>query len=363
VLPADSLEKRYVKSFEFRPGNRRVVHHAFLFVDTSGLARRLDDATAEPGYPCLGSPGFVPAATLGLWAPGWPIPPLPQGLGQEIPKGADLVVQIHYHPSGKPEEDRSSIGLKFAEKPEREVESLYLENTQLTIPAGDSHHVETVTATLPMDADLVSILPHAHYLGRDLAVDAYFPTGAAIRLVHIPAWDLNWQGYYYYSRPIRLPRKTQIKLTYLYDNSASNPRNPSHPPVRVTAGESTRSEMQLAILGLAPASGADPANFRRLLNAVMLTQRLRGGQDIAGLAEENVRLAVLRRVFDRNHDGKLDDSERRALASFVERMADVFGGPLWPVIRWGFIAFVLTLSAGSLWLLVRFARRRVPVLR
>jgi hypothetical protein len=259
VLPPDSLEKRYVSSFEFKPGNRRVVHHAFLFVDTSGLARRLDDATTEAGYPCLGSPGFVPAATLGLWAPGWPIPPLPNGLGQEIPQGADLVVQIHYHPSGRPEEDHSAIGLKFAPKPEREVESLYLENTQLAIPAGDSHHVETVTATLPMDADLVSILPHAHYLARDLAVDARFPDGTAMRLVHIRDWNLNWQGYYYYSRAVRLPRKTQIELTYLYDNSAGNPRNPSHPPVRVTAGESSRNEMQLAILASLPF----PARIKR----------------------------------------------------------------------------------------------------
>jgi hypothetical protein len=347
-----------VNSFEFRPGNRRVVHHAFLFVDTSGFARSLDDATTEPGYPCLGSPGFVPAVTLGLWAPGWPIPPLPQRLAQEIPKGADLVVQIHYHPSGRPEEDRSTIGLKFAEKPDREVDSLYLENTQLAIPAGDSHHVETVTATLPMDADLVSILPHAHYLARDLAVDAHFPDGSKIRLVHVQDWNLNWQGYYYYSRAIRLPRKTQIRLTYLYDNSAGNPRNPSHPPTRVAAGESTKDEMQLAILGLAPVSGADQVNFRRLLNAVMLTQRLRSGQDIAGLAKQNTRLAILRRFFDRNRDGRLDDSERHAMASFVERMADVFGGPLWPLIRLGFIISVLGLLAGSVWLLVRVVRRR-----
>ena len=96
---------------------------------------------------------------------------------------------------------------------------------------------------------------------------------------------------------------------------------------------------------------------------MMLTQRLRSGQDIAGLAKQNTRLAILLRLFDRNHDGKLDDSERRALASFVERMADAFGGPLWPVIRWGFAAVVLSILAGSLWLLVRFARHRVPSLQ
>jgi hypothetical protein len=44
------------------------------------------------------------------------------GIAQTIPKGADLVVQIHYHPSGRPEQNKSAIGLKFTGKPNREVE-------------------------------------------------------------------------------------------------------------------------------------------------------------------------------------------------------------------------------------------------
>ena len=59
----------------------------------------------------------MPAAGLGGWAPGATPQPLPEGVAQLVEKGADLVMQIHYHPSGKPETDQSSIGLTFTDQP------------------------------------------------------------------------------------------------------------------------------------------------------------------------------------------------------------------------------------------------------
>jgi hypothetical protein len=129
--------------------------------------------------------------------------------------------------------------VKFAGKPARKIDSLYVNKRPLDIPAGAAHHVETLSSTLPVETDLVSITPHAYYIAKDLTVDAQFPDRPAIRLVHIADWNFNWQSIYFYSRPIRLPRKTRIQLTYVYDNSDSNSHNPSHPPKRVTDGEST----------------------------------------------------------------------------------------------------------------------------
>jgi hypothetical protein len=114
---------------------------------------------------------------------------------------------------------------------------LYFDKRPLDIPAGAAHQVETFSTTLPIETDLVSITPHAHYIAKDLAVDADLPDGSVIRLVHIADWNFNWQSVYFYSRSIRLPRKTRIQLTYVYDNSSGNSHNPSHPPKRVTDGE------------------------------------------------------------------------------------------------------------------------------
>ncbi|MCZ7644489.1 MAG: hypothetical protein M5U26_04265 [Planctomycetota bacterium] len=67
VLPVPLKEERYVRAVEFRPGNRAVVHHAILYLDTSGWARKRDEADPAPGYASLGGPGIIPPAG---WAAG-----------------------------------------------------------------------------------------------------------------------------------------------------------------------------------------------------------------------------------------------------------------------------------------------------
>jgi hypothetical protein len=178
-----------------------------------------------------------------------------------------------------------------------------------------------------------------------------------IRLVHIANWNFNWQGLYYYSRPIRLPRKTEIRLTYLYDNSDDNTRNPSHPPVPVSGGETTTDEMQLAILGVAPAPRADAARFLKLLNIVMFEQRLRNGQDISRQARDNPRLGLLVRYFDRDHDGTLDDAERQRLVAFLERWTEFSSSPYVRSAGWGAVILVAGVSVLGL-MRARIAHRR-----
>jgi hypothetical protein len=47
VLPIEIPEDKLVAAVEFHPGNKRVVHHAVLFLDDKGQARKLDAATPE----------------------------------------------------------------------------------------------------------------------------------------------------------------------------------------------------------------------------------------------------------------------------------------------------------------------------
>src|SRR5262249_30314081 len=101
VLPTHYAEDRYVSAVEVRPGNRAVVHHVLIFLDTSGTARRKDAEDPAPGYTSFGGLGFLPAGSLGGWAPGITPAPYPDGVGNLLPKGADVVLQVHYHRSGK----------------------------------------------------------------------------------------------------------------------------------------------------------------------------------------------------------------------------------------------------------------------
>src|SRR5258707_10922525 len=132
--------ERYVKTVEFHPGNPKVVHHALFFLDMSGEARRLDTASPGDGYPCFGGPRVVPAGGLGGWAPGAIPQPLPAGTGYVIEKGADLVIQLHYHPDGKPETDQSSIGLTFTEESTKGLTNLTVGPRRLDLAPGDAHY-------------------------------------------------------------------------------------------------------------------------------------------------------------------------------------------------------------------------------
>src|SRR5579863_3226511 len=50
VIPSGVTEEKLVAAVEFRPGNRRIVHHAIFYLDTSGVARTRDAADPGPGY-------------------------------------------------------------------------------------------------------------------------------------------------------------------------------------------------------------------------------------------------------------------------------------------------------------------------
>lgn len=323
VLARPAGGDRYVRGVEFRPGNPRVVHHALVFLDTSGTARKLSAASEDGSYSCLGGPGFPPSGMLAGWAPGAAPALDPPALAQPLPEGSDLVVQIHYHSSGKPEHDQSSLGLTYSTPPTRGRTGIVLFNHSIDIPPGDSHYVVRASVIVPRDVDLFGITPHAHYLGKEMKIDAHLPDGTTKPLIWIRDWDFNWQGQYRYQNLVHLPKDTRIDLEYVYDNSPGNPHNPAQPPVRVHWGEQTRDEMALAFLGVVLPSPADVSSFQRAMRMQYLASILSDDLTLSDLppglqAADHRRLLFAFQLFDRNHDGRLDATERQALIRFLE---------------------------------------------
>jgi hypothetical protein len=320
VIPMHLDADVYVKSFEFRPENRRVVHHAIVFTDPTGASHRLADASGS--YPCFGGPGFAPTGILGGWAPGGVPGVQPEGMALTVHKGTDLVLQIHYHPSGKPEMDQSSLGMSFGGAPSVGRGLVLVNSRAIDIPAGDAHYVVKSKITIPQDVDLLGITPHAHYLAKDMKVDAHLPDGTVKPLIWIKDWDFNWQGQYRYAERIKLPKGTRVELEYTYDNSANNPRNPSSPPVRVHWGEQTKDEMALAFLSVVLPSPADEAAFQRAIGVEMISEFFESSSNMDDLPQEispeqRARLKLAVTMFDKNHDGRLDADERKALIDFL----------------------------------------------
>ena len=251
VIPIEIAEDRLVAAIEFHPSNKRVAHHSVLFLDVSGAARKLDKATPEPGYANFGGPGFLPSGALGGWSVGNTPRPLPNGMGRYLKKGSDLVVQMHYHPTGKQETDQSEIGLYFVKKPVAEslkepaklVGSIWMANYEMDIAAGEKDYRRSTTYTLPKDVIMVGVVPHMHLLGKAMKVTATLPDKTVKTLIDIKNWNYNWQDEYYYERPFKLPAGTRLDVEAVFDNSADNPSNPSSPPKRVTWGDGTKDEM------------------------------------------------------------------------------------------------------------------------
>src|SRR5437588_367100 len=146
VIPTNYAEDRYVSAVEVHPGNRAIVHHVIAYLDMNGKARKLDEADPGPGYvnPSPGSgPGFFPAGFFGGWAPGNETERLPAGIGNPLPKGSDIVLEVHYHRDGKPEIDKTEIGLYFCKGPiEKRIRLMPVVNPAIKIPAGEADHVE-----------------------------------------------------------------------------------------------------------------------------------------------------------------------------------------------------------------------------
>jgi peroxiredoxin len=266
VLPTGLTEDRYVKAVEVRPGNRRVVHHALLFWDGSGKGRELEkqartDAARTtagqdqgPGYTASMGVGFVAGpgqlGTVGGWAPGQVPTPLPAGHGYFLPKGSDIILQLHYHRNGRAEKDRTTVGLYLARDREtKPYKSMVIAGRFFLIPAGERRH--TVRGAIEVDQDclLHSVMPHMHLLGREVRVTLTPPSGKPQTLLAIKDWDYNWQETYFLKEPIALKKGTRLAVEAVYDNSAANPNNPFSPPRWVRLGDQTTDEMCFIFLG------------------------------------------------------------------------------------------------------------------
>jgi len=249
VFPTNFPEDKFVTAIEVIPGNPRVVHHVIAFLDTSGRAKQLDGRDGQPGYEAFGGPGFIPAGGLGGWAPGNIPIPLPDGIAYRLPKGAAIVIQVHYHKSGKPETDRTKVGIYFAKQPPRQiVHVLPVLNFLLAIPPGAERHEVRAEATFTRDVKVLAVMPHMHLLGREMKVTAILPDGTEKPLVWVRDWDFNWQETYFFKEPLRLPAGTKVQVVAYYDNSEKNPRNPNKPPKWVRWGEQTTDEMCIAFV-------------------------------------------------------------------------------------------------------------------
>lgn len=250
ALKTTSKEPMWVTAMDVRPGNRKIVHHVIAFLDNKGASSKLEakNGDGQVGYSTFGGPGFLPDGAIGGWAPGVRVRRTPEGTAFRVEPGATIVMQVHYHPSGKPETDTTKMGLYLSKKPVRqELEIAWFLNPLLRIPAGASNFPVKYDHKIASDITMYGAMPHMHLLGQTMKATATKPDGTVVPLVQVEDWDFNWQLVYAFQRPIKLPKGSVIHIEATYDNSPNNPNNPSNPPRPVSFGEQTTDEMFLLV--------------------------------------------------------------------------------------------------------------------
>ncbi len=157
---ASVVQSRRMPPWKAAPGvGPRFKNDLMCYVDSSGEARKKDAADPGPGYSCLAGPGVVVSGDLGIWTPGNEPTRMPEGVARSLPAGADIILQPHYHPTGKPEVDRTRVGLHFSRIPiKRTVHWNAATDLHMKLPADNSNIEVRGEWPIPVDMQGLAVL-------------------------------------------------------------------------------------------------------------------------------------------------------------------------------------------------------------
>ena len=234
-LPQD----KWLRAIEFVPGDHEVLHHIITYL--SSPANKSE--SAEDG-------GAGRGENLGGFAPGRQPDEFADNSGRLIPKGSNLLLQMHYTTSGRETVDATRVGLYFHDQPPEHVMSGGVAGQRrFIIPPGAKEHKLTGVQNIERDAYLYELNPHMHFRGRYMTYTAQYPDGTEELLLSVPKYDFNWQFNYRLEEPLFLPAGSKVIARGAMDNSAQNKGNPD-PTRPVFFGLQTMHEMFFGFMTL-----------------------------------------------------------------------------------------------------------------
>ena len=238
----------------------------------------------------------------------------PGGTGKLLEAGSRIIIQIHYNvaQAKDTEPDASRVELSLADptaklKPVHDVplaapveilcpgpypsspndpcnREYALERSELRVVSNGIH---LLCGTRPKDftsrdvgdgssqensCDLqvqedgiaLGVAGHMHLRGRSIEISLNSATLEARTLLHIPDWDFDWQGQYWFQEPIPLRAGETLRVTCIYDNSGPIPGPDGNPiqPRCMTLGEGTTDEMCLGAVSFIEASNSSDSSTR-----------------------------------------------------------------------------------------------------
>ena len=256
----------WISAAEMRPGNNEVLHHGKVWVRPPG-SHWMENAVPGEAYENETQRQFIGANRgdegndiLGKFNPGLGAQNFEiEGSAKFVPKGSDLVFELHYTTTGKgPAEDASKVGLVLAKAP---PQRRYFFNAgptalNLAIPPRDGNAEVVSELTVMTDMKLVYAQPHMHLRGKDFEVRLMYPSGEQETVLK-GKWDFEWQQGYEFAKPIVMPKGTRMVAITHFDNSANNRFNPD-PSAKVVWGPQNWDEMSNIFIGVTFDAKIDP---------------------------------------------------------------------------------------------------------
>ncbi|HXP88175.1 MAG TPA: cytochrome c [Bryobacteraceae bacterium] len=273
-------EDVWAQAAEMRPGDPRVLHHGKVWVVPPGSKWM---ASAEYGEAYEGQEAGRNSASdendiLGKFNPGLGAQAFDvDGAAKFIPKGSDLVFELHYTAVGEPASDKSKLGIVLAKNPPQRRYFLSAGPTalNLAIPPGDGNAEVVSEVTVNLDnVKLVYAQPHMHLRGKDFELRVVYPTGEK-ETVFRGKFDFEWQLGYNFAKPIPLPKGTRVIGISHFDNSANNKFNPD-PSTEVVWGPQNWDEMSNCFIGLTFDVNAESAKLFQRSGPSLLPRSDRG---------------------------------------------------------------------------------------
>ena len=285
-FPWDIERDTFIRAIEFVPGKKKLVHHmnGFMINYEDGKKKNAFEGewwvdTYEYEYPAAyekmklaHDDGTYPALTPSVsnYLPGVLPFIYPEGIGgfSIKKKGVILLKDIHYGPRAKDDYDDSYFNIFFDSVPPKrrtkEFQLGTLGHVREIVPplviSPDTVMTFKTKWTVPADISILTINPHMHLLGKNYLAYALTPAGDTIRLIKIPQWKFNWQYFYTFKKPVKIPLGSTIFVFGTYDNTANNPHNPFSPPRTVGEREGsmrTTDEMFQFIITYLPYQDGD----------------------------------------------------------------------------------------------------------
>ena len=298
LVKTNFKEDMWVVAAEMRPGDPAVLHHGKVWVRPPGstwMAKAVPGEAyeTESDKDILGRNAVEEGNDiLGKFNPGLGAQRFDmEGAAKFVPKGSDLVYELHYTTSGKVTPDVSKLGLVLAKNAPEKRYYFHAGPTalNLSIPPGDSKAEVVSEITLGTEAKLVYAQPHMHLRGRDFELRVVFPNEES-RTVLKGDWNFDWQMGYQYAEPIVMPKGTKLRLISHFDNSTSNRHNPD-PEKRVVWGPQNWDEMSNCFIGVLFGIDTPPEKVF-LRSGPSLLPRGESGPTLAALSQVSANLVA-----------------------------------------------------------------------